>query len=168
MSIKKIIEQIIPPSNYHHRNGFNNIPLIDKLSNDEKTELEDALIHRLLFDSEEEIDTLIVETLAYLKSQKALPVLKNILEKSSESMTKLIISTSIFEINGDSDMVDIAITSFRKLDDNKNPYYVYILPSAFYYLIKFRSTIVNSIIEEYVNHKDYLIAYNAKQALGRK
>ncbi len=171
MDIERLVNVIIPPSNYRHRNGFNNIPLIDGLTTNEKIQLEDALIDKLSLSFEsaqEEIDVLIIETLAYLKSQKSLSVLKQILEKSYDDMTKLIIAVSIFEINRDDNMIEVAISSFRKLDDDKNPYYVYTLPTAFSYLIKFKNSKVNSVIEEYSNHKEYLIAYNAKQVLGNR
>ncbi len=36
MDIKKLFDKIIPPSDYEHRNGFNNIPIIDKLNDSEK------------------------------------------------------------------------------------------------------------------------------------
>jgi len=62
MDIEKIVAEIIPPSDYQHRNGFNNVPLIDKLSDDEKRGVQDALIYKLLFESEKEIDTLVIET----------------------------------------------------------------------------------------------------------
>ncbi len=82
-------------------------------------------------------------------------------------MIKLIIAVSIFEINQDNDMINIAVTSFNKLDNNQNAYYIYSLSSAFYYLVRFENTIVNSIIENYTRHKEYLVSYNAKQVLGK-
>jgi len=167
MSIEKLVKEIIPPSDYQHRNEFNNIPLIDKLNDEEKKQLEDALIHKLLFESGQELDTLVIETLAYLKSQKSLPILNNLLEEYSDYMTRLVIAASIFEINKDAGMIDIAINVVRKIDDRSDAYYVHKLTSAFYYLIKFKSTKVNSIIEEYTHHKEYLIAYNAKQVLNK-
>jgi hypothetical protein len=59
------IEEIIPSNDYQHRNGFNNTPLIDKLSDIERGQLEKALIHKLLFESEKEVDNLIVETFVH-------------------------------------------------------------------------------------------------------
>ncbi|MBS3992177.1 MAG: hypothetical protein KGZ87_00495 [Bacteroidetes bacterium] len=165
MSLDTLIDKIIPPRDYKHRNGFNNIPLIENLKKNEKLQLEDLLIDKLLIESGQEIDTLVVETLAYLKSQKSVPTLKQLLNICNNEMTKLKIASSIFEINQDNNMIDIAIRSFRILNNDKNPYYVYTLPTTFDYLIKFKSSKVNSIIEEYINHKEYLIAYNAKRVL---
>jgi len=88
------------------------------------------------------------------------------LKNNSDTMSKIIVSTSIFAINQDNDMVDIAITSFKNLENTKDSYYVYKLITAFYYLIKFNKPEVNEIIKEYLNHKEYLLSYNAKRALG--
>ncbi|HEY0426707.1 MAG TPA: hypothetical protein VGC76_02770 [Pyrinomonadaceae bacterium] len=166
MNIEKLLREIIPPADYQHRNGFNNIPLIDKLTGDEKIQLEDALIHKLTFDLDIEPDSLIIETLAYLKSQKSLPVLRQLLEKNLYEITELIIATSIYEINRDNDMIDIAINVVKKIEQKKGSYYIFKLTKAFDYLIKFNNAEINSIIEEYTNHKEYLIAYNAKDVLG--
>ena len=65
-------------------------------------------------------------------------------------------------------MVDIATNAFRKLDDNKDAYYTYKLISAFFYLVKFRNQEVNEMIRKYINHKEYLVSYNAKRAVGVK
>ena len=55
--------------------------MINKLTNEQKKELESALIQKLRSESEKDVDGLIVETLAYLKSDQALPVLRHLLEK---------------------------------------------------------------------------------------
>ena len=162
----RILREIIPPADYQHRNGFNNIPLIDKLTDDEKIQLENALISKLTFESDREPDSLIIETLAYLKSQKFLPILRQLLEKNLYEITELIVATSIYEINRDNDMIDIAINVVKKIEQKKGSYYVYKLTSAFYYLIKFENAEVNSIIEKYTNHREYLVACNAKRVLG--
>lgn len=164
--MEKTLKEIIPPSDYQHRNGFNNIPLIDKLTGEEKIQLENALINKLIFESDTEPDSLIVETLAYLKSQKSVPVLRQLLEKNLYDITKLVIASSIYEINGDNDMIDIAIDVIKNIEHKKGAYYVYKLTKAFYYLIKFKNAEINSIIEEYTRHKEYLITSNAKEVLA--
>jgi hypothetical protein len=165
MDIEMLINDIIPPCDYQHRNGFNNIPIIDKLTDNERRQIEQALIDRILHNTTEEIDTLIVETLAYLKSIKSIPILKNLLESTTNEVVRLKIATSIYEINQSQDMIDIAIASFKKLDDKSDSYYVHKLTSAFFYLKKIDSPLVNNVIKEYINHKEYLVAYNAKRAL---
>ena len=165
VTIEKLIDEIIPyPADYSHRNGFSNTHIIDKLSADEKIEVENALINKL---TEHPDDLLIVETLAYLKSTKSIPALRKLLVNSSYDMEKLIIASSIFEITKDTNLVDIAISAFRQLDNKKDAYYVYKLTGAFYHLAKFNNPAVIEIIREYFDHKEYLVSYNAKRALGQ-
>jgi len=166
MSIEKIISQIIPPSDYEHRNGFSNISMLEKLTNKERKEVENELVNKLLHKPSKEVDTLIVETLAYLKSEIALPVLRVVLNDCANEMEKLKIATAIFEINQDNEMVDIAINLLRSMDNDKDSYYSHKLISAFYSLIKFKRPEVNKIIEGYVSHNNYSISYNAKRALS--
>jgi hypothetical protein len=169
MNIDKLINEVIPPSDYHHRNGFNNIPIINKLTEKEKQILEHALIEKLLLESDREFpDTLIVETLAYLKSEKSLPLLYNLLSKNTGEAIKLIIATSIFEINQDVKMVDIAVSSVKQMDNKKDAYYIYRLSYAFDYLSKFKNEKTEQLIKKYTSHPEYLIAYNAKQALCKE
>jgi hypothetical protein len=165
MNMDKLVNEVIPPSDYQHRNGFNNIPIIDGLTPSEKQLLEGALIQKL--QSEAGIDTLIVETLAYLKSAASLPVLKNLLEVCNDPIIKLKIATAVFEINQDEEMIDIAISLARKLDNKKSAYYVYELSNAFDYLVKFKNDKARQFIKEYTSHTEYLISYNAKKALDR-
>lgn len=160
------IDKIIPPLDYAHRNGFSNIELINKLTNEKKGDLENILINKLKFIEDKEFDSLIVETLAYLKSKKALPILQELLIKCSNDTDKLIIASSIFEIDKSNiDMIDIAINLFKKMDNKNDAYYVYKLVSAFYYLSKFKNSKINNIIKEYTEHPEYLVSYNAKKAL---
>ena len=165
MNIDKLVNEVIPPSDYQHRNGFNNIPIIDELTEEEKQLLEEALIQKLQSEAEKEIDTLIVETLAYLKSVASLPVFKNLLVVCNDIVVRLRIATAIFEINQDAEMVDIAVSSVREMDNKKDAYYVYKLTSAFYYLAKFKNEKTKQLLKEYTSHPDYLISYNAKQSL---
>ncbi len=168
MDMNKLINEVIPPSDYQHRNGFNNTQIIEKLSDSEKKLLENSLIQKLQSEKETEIDTLIVETLAYLKSVKSVPILRILLGKCSEIEIRLSIATSIFEINQDIEMVDIAVSSVRQMDNKKDAYYVYQLSKAFDYLAKFNNKKTKQLIEEYTSHPEYLISYNAKQALKVK
>jgi len=165
MYIDKLVNEVIPPCDYQHRNGFNNIPIIDELTENEKQLLEKALIQKLQSEAEKEIDTLIVDTLAYLKSDKSIPVLKNLLEECNIIDIKLSLATSIFEINQDAEMVDIAVGLVKEMDNKKDAYYVYMLSSAFYYLAKFKNEKTQQLLKEYSSHPEYLISYNAKQAL---
>ena len=165
MNIDELVNEVIPPADYSHRNGFNNIPIIDKLTEDEKQSLEKALIQKLQLEAEKEIDTLIVETLAYLKSKQSLPVLYKLLEVSNIDIIKLEIAASIFEINQDVEMINIAINQFKRIDSNKDAYHVYAVSGAFYHLAKFKNEKTRQLIKEYVNRPELLISSNAKRAL---
>lgn len=166
MNIDKLVNEIIPPSDYQHRNGFNNIPIIDELKEEEKQLLEKALIQKLVAEIENKFpDTLVVETLAYLKSYSSIQILNRLLNKCDDFIIKLCIATSIFEINQNEEMIDIAINSTKQLDNKKSGYYVYNLSSAFYYLAKFKNKKTRALIEEYTSRPENLLSYNAKQAL---
>jgi len=165
MDIDKLVNEVIPPRDYQHRNGYNNIPIIDELKENEKQLLEKALIQKLQSEAEKEIDTLIVDTLSYLKSVGSLQVLKNLLEVSNDIVIRLRIATVIFEISQDAEMVDIAVSLVKEMDNKKDAYYVYKLTSAFYYLAKFKNEKTEQLLKEYSSHPEYLISYNAKQAL---
>ncbi|HEX8514834.1 MAG TPA: HEAT repeat domain-containing protein [Bacteroidia bacterium] len=162
MNIEKLIEQVIPPNDYEHRNEFSNTHIVDSLNEHEKEMLENALINKLL----EHDDTLVIETLAYIKSEKALPLLYDYLKRCSNEMAKIISAVSIFQINNDSSMISVAIDSFKQIEINKDAYFKYKLAPAFHYLVKFNNSIVNNMIEKYTTHGEYLISYNAKKALG--
>lgn len=165
MEFEKKIYRIIPPMDYKHRNGFSNIQLINELTSIEKENLERVLIEKIIF-ADDSLDTLIVETLGYLKSEKALPILRDKLMKSTDNISKLIIASSIYDIDKKSiDMIDVAISSVNEIDNKNDVYYVYKLASVFDYLAKFRSPKINDAIREYAKHEEYLISYNAKRHL---
>lgn len=159
LNIEKFIDEIIPPSDYQHRNGFSNTQSIDKLDEQEKKLVEGALIRKFSVDNP---DDLIVDTLLYLRSAKAIPLFYDALKVTSSAMIKIIIATSIFELNKDADMIEISILSVAELENNR-AYYMYTLPTAFYYLAKTQNEKLNRLIGKYVNHKQYLISYNAKR-----
>ena len=162
MNVDKLLADIIPPNTFQHRNEFSNTQIIDALNPEEKGLLEGALIDRL----SKEPDLLIVETLAYLKSQKSLPVLYSLLDNISGESARIIASVSIHEINKDLRMLDVAISAFRELEKIKDTNFTYRLLPVFYYLRKFKNQITDEIIREYTSHPDYLLSYNAKRALS--
>jgi hypothetical protein len=44
MNIDKLVNEVIPPADYSHRNGFNNIPIIKGLTETEKQLLENRFV----------------------------------------------------------------------------------------------------------------------------
>jgi len=91
MDILKLLDEVTPPADYSHRNGFSDNSLIDSLNDVEKAQLEDALIQKI-FEPKGETELLVVETLSYLKSEKSIPILEQLLQRSSDPMKKLIIA----------------------------------------------------------------------------
>ena len=155
MTVKKLLSDIIPPNDHQHRNGFSNLHIIDKLNQQERDLVEDALIKKVISNS----DMLIVETLGYMKPYKSLPVLIELLKQTSDPISKIIISTAIFEINHDDAMIKTGADAFRKLNS------IYQKIEGFYYLKKFQNTTTDEMIREYISSTDYLLSYNAKRAL---
>ncbi len=156
--IADLVEEIIPPSDYQHRNGFSNEQIIDSLTEFEKTEVEKELIKRLeSFD-----DCLIGYTLAYLKSYDSLPSLRIRLNSSRNSSIKIHWANSMYRINpADSEMKDIAFKEFQKISEK------YELIGIFHILAEFDDPRIKDRIKSFQNDKDYLIAYNARTALGQ-
>jgi len=166
MDIDKLIDRVIPPRDYQHRNGFNNVPIIENLAESERVLLENALLQKLQSEAQKEIDTLIVETLAFLKSVKSVSTLKSLLAQSKDAVIRLRIATAIFEINSDVEMVDIALSAVKQMDNERDAYYVYKLTAAFYYLAKFKNEKTEQLLKAYTGHREYLISYNAQKALS--
>jgi hypothetical protein len=161
MEIAKLINQIIPPSDREHREGFTNRHIIDQLSDAERQIVESLLIEKLIGNYEKKlVDTLIVETLADMKSTKSLPVLNNLLITNPDNFVKLVLATSIFKISLDYTMIDVAIDLFLTFNDKFQK-----IP-AFVYLKNFNNTRTDALIQKHVDDPDYLISYNAKRHLG--
>ena len=154
---EELYKKIIPVSNYQHRNGFSNKHLIDNLSEIEFFKIEAELIKNL----ETSDDTLIGETLAYMKSNKALPFLRNKLINVDKPIYKIFWANYIYKINNtENDIIDISFQEFLKIKDK------YELGGAFYLLTEFHDKAINDIIATYINDKEYLVAYHARQSLG--
>ncbi len=158
MNNPELIDKILPPNNYEHREGFSNHQIIDDLDIVERIYLEDELINMLLDGVD---DQLIIETLGYMKSKKSIPVLIDILERKPNSrIAPIVIASAIYNINHDERMIDIAIEDFRKHQRKFD------LIWGFCYLKKFKNEKANNVIREYVEHPEFLVSYNAKRALG--
>jgi hypothetical protein len=165
MNLDNILNKIIPPANFEHRNGFNNRSLIDDLSGKEKNLIEDALINKLIVGNMSHPDDLVIDTLVYLNSSKALPIFYKLLKISTDNMYIILLSSGIFQIANDDDMVNVSINALEKLDDPTNSYYTYNLSKAFYYLVKFKDVKINFIIKKYAEREEELLASSAKKAL---
>lgn len=154
INLEQLFNNIIPPSDYKHRNGFSNAVIIDRLDAATRELIEDKLIDEISGGSN---DALIVETLAYLKSDKSLPLLYELLETRPYPIYRLVMATFIYEINKDPNLIDIAIAESGNITNKWD------LINIFYYLSKFNNVKTNEVIGNYINDKDFLISYNAKR-----
>ena len=156
-TIDQILQELIPPADHSHRNGFSNEHLILELTKEERVHVELRLIEML----KKTDDVLIGETLTILKSRSSLPGLRNRLALARSSFSKIIWASFINELEeGDEHLKEIVRSEFEKINDK------YVLTSAFYYLRSFNDPAINDKIRSYINDADYLTAYNARQCLG--
>ena len=156
-NIEHLLKELIPPSDYQHRNGFSNEHIILRLTENEKTEVERKLIEML----EKKEDGLIGETLTILKSTDSLPTLRKRLNLSKSPSLKIIWASFINEIkNGDDEMKKIALTEFDNISEKFSRI------GIFHHLAGFNDSRINDKIRTFINHKDYLTAYNARTTLG--
>ena len=156
-NIDQLLKEIIPPEDYQHRNGFDNEHIILSLSEKEKVEVEERLIEML----KQKDDILIGETLSIMKSKNSLEQLRERLELTKKSASKIIWASFINEIeNGNEEMKSIALNEFENVTEK------YTLISTFHYLSRFQDSRIKEKVLSFINHKDYLIAYNARASLG--
>lgn len=93
-------------------------------------------------------------------SKKALHEIENSLMKCKNNLQKVIIASSIFKISSEYKMIDVAINSFNSINDDLD------LALLFHYLATFNNNRTDKIIKNYINHPNFIVSYNAKQALG--
>jgi hypothetical protein len=155
--VDRVIEQFLPPQTYQHRKDGPTLGLIDKLTSEEKFVFEQKLIERL---EKGDTDIWIVEGLAYVKSEKALPALYNLLSRTGMKPSRITIESSIYQICKDPLMVDAALEDSMQVKDK------FSIISIFYHLAQFRDSRVNDFVRQYFDDPDYLISYNAKRAIG--
>jgi len=157
MDIENLISQIIPPADYFHRNGFSNEDIIDSLTEEEKLQVEDRLIQML----ENSDDNFIADTLAYMKSYKAIPSLLRLLDRTSTPQQKIVVAACIYRISHSEKMVKVVIHEFHMINDKLAKI------GAFSWLQKFHQPATDKILEEYSQDEDLTVAYVAKELLKR-
>ncbi len=156
------LNHIIPPDDHTHRNGFTNEPLVDTLDDADRSTLERALIARLQAGT---TDLLVVETLAYLKAQAAVPEMQAFLARCPEPVTRLGAADALYRLTRDGALLGVALEAFRCVEAHQDAYQVYALLPCFYYLSSFEGVEVDSVLAAYAHHANYLVSYNAKQAM---
>jgi len=127
---------------------------LDKLSSDELKTAEADLIK-----SANVGDTWPIIGLGHIKSTQALPTLYNLLDKSKKGF-KVTIAYAIFQICQDQKMIDIVLDELPKTTSQ------YELIDVLYMLPAFKDDKITRLLNDYCDHKEYLVAYNATRALG--
>lgn len=104
-------------------------------------------------------DNWLIVGLGHIKSKDALPALYDLLDKSKGSM-KVTIAHSIFQICQDTKMIEIVLETLPRITNQ------YELIDVLYYLPDFKNKRITELHNNYRNHKEYLVAYNATRYLG--
>lgn len=73
---------------------------------------------------------------------------------------KIPIAYSIYQICGDAKMIDLVIQEMPKITNQ------YELIDILYLLPGFNNERIKKLLNEFRNHKEYLVVYNATRALG--
>lgn len=97
--------------------------------------------------------------LGHIKSKDAQQTLYDLLDKSKGSM-KVTIAHSIFQICQDTKMIETVLETMPRITNQ------YELINVLYYLPDFKNKRITELHNNYRNHKEYLVAYNATQSLG--
>jgi len=128
--------------------------ILDDLSPSERSVAEEELIGALSLN-----DDWPVQGLAHIRSRKALPRLKELLSESRGRM-KIIIAHALYRISGDPAMVPLVSAELAEIRNN------YELIEILYLLPGFGDEMINGQLRAYLEHPEYLVAYNAARALG--
>lgn len=128
--------------------------LLDKLSNEERKVAESELIAALSTG-----DTWPIMGLGHIKSTAALPTLYSLLSKTFKQI-KVTLAHAIFQICADPLMIDISLDEMAQLSQWHE------LIDLLYLLPDFRNKRTDQLLQDFRNHPEYLVAYNATRALG--
>lgn len=155
-----LLNQLIPPPIREEREGFTNDHLIELLSDEEKV----ALVPRLIEMLNNSQDLLVAETLFKIDASVALPQVLECLKQQDSPMEKIVWTELVHHFDeGNPEMEKVAFDAFKELDFNyESEGWIFII------LIKFNSERINKRIEEFVDHKYFLVAHHAKMVLNHK
>jgi hypothetical protein len=147
-------KEFLEANTWAQRNNGVPLDLLDNLTDEELKIAEIELIKVVSLK-----DNWPIVGLGHIKSKDALPILYDLLDKSKSSM-KVTIAHSIFQICQDSKMIDIVLETMPRITNQ------YELIDVMYYLPDFKDKRVTELLNNYRNHKEYLVAYNATRYLG--
>jgi DNA-directed RNA polymerase subunit F len=153
-NLKTFRDEFLNADTWAQRKDGIPLDLLDNLSEDELKKAEKELIDILSTK-----DDWPIKGLGYIKSKNALVKLYELLPKSNKGM-KVTIAHSIFQICKDKEMISIALTETPKVSNQ------FELIDLVYLLSDFQNEQVTEMLNNYRGHKEYLVAYNATQAMG--
>lgn len=129
------------------------LDLLDGLNKDEQKIAAKELIQALSLS-----DIWPIRGVGYLKLTEALPKLYALLPQSEKGM-KVTIAHSIFNINQDPAMITITLSATTELTD------WYELIDILYLLPDFKDERTTRLLNDFREHQEYLVAYNATRAM---
>jgi hypothetical protein len=154
------LNDIIPPSDHAHREGFTNEPLLDALGASDRRALEQALVATLQAGS---TDLLVVETLAYLHAQSAVPAVQAFIARCPD-YARLGATAALYRLTRDRALLALALEYFRALEARQDAYRVYGLINGLYNLAEFEGPEADDVLKTYAHHPELLLSHNAARA----
>lgn len=155
--MKQQLEQIIPPPTREAREGFSNQSIIDSLSLQEKSVLEAQLLN--LLKNSLEVDTLVVDTLVYMGSSGAVPLIEKKLKTESNSFIFFSLGLSLYKLSGNEVVVGEMVRRLKTLTSK------FEIISGLNCLAATRSKKAILAIQEFSNHPSSTVAVVAKNHL---
>jgi hypothetical protein len=135
------------------------LELLDDLYGQEKEMAEAELIKRL-----PQHDQWSIAGLGHLRSQRALPMLRELLTQVTKS-TIAYAALAIWKITHDATMCDVVVqASHRYETDDANSPDTYDMINIIHCLAQFPLGVARDRLQELAKSKNYLIAYNAEHA----
>ncbi|MDC7998014.1 hypothetical protein [Gilvibacter sediminis] len=153
-NLKIFQEEFLNADSWPKRKDGVPLCLLDNLSDTEKEIAEQQLLERLSLK-----DDWPIRGLGHLRSQRPLKKLYELLPQSKKAM-KIIIAHAIFQISADQKMIDTVLSEVPQISNQ------YELIPVVYLLPDFKDERVNQVLNALRDHKEYLVAYNATQAMG--
>jgi hypothetical protein len=147
-------EHFLNANSYSQRRDGIPLYLLDELTEDELRVAENEMIDVLNIK-----DDWPIKGLGYIRSKGALSKLYRLLVKSKKGI-KVIVAHSIFQISRDRKMIEITLSEMPKISNQ------YVLIDLVYLLQAFEDRLTDRMLNDYRNHKEYLVAYNATRAMG--
>lgn len=157
---REFVENYLEANSWAARKDGAPVELIDRLTTTQRRAAEEELIKRLGTG-----DPWFVIGLGHLKSEKAVPALYDLLNRSKGAV-KAEVATALWKIRQDDEMLatvlDLTRPSFLS---RLSPFSVYNMIDIIHCLARFPHPAARARLEELTHDEEYLIAYNAEYAL---